>query len=249
MANYDLHVFEDPPALAEAAAQLFIQAAGEAIARQGRFSAALSGGSTPRAVYARLAQPELSAQVDWSNVHLFWGDERCVPPEHPDSSFGMAQEIWLRHVPIPEDNLHRLHGELPPSQAADLYEAELNRFFAEGQPAFDLALLGMGADGHTASLFPGNTEVQASQRLCQAVYVEKLSAWRLTLTPRVFNAAQRVLFLVSGLEKAETLQQVLDGPFQPERLPAQSIRPEGGVRWYVDRAAAGGSQEMVASDQ
>ena len=242
MANYDLHIFEDPLALAEAAAQLFVQAAGEAIARQGRFSAALSGGSTPRAVYARLAQPEQAAQVDSSRVHLFWGDERCVPHEHPDSSFGMTHQIWLRHVPIPEANLHRLHGELPPSQAADLYEAELNRFFAEGEPTFDLALLGMGADGHTASLFPGNTEVKASQRLCQAVYVEKLSAWRLTLTPRVFNAAQRVLFLVSGLKKAETLRQVLDGPFQPELLPAQSIHPPTGAIWYVDRAAAGGSQ-------
>jgi 6-phosphogluconolactonase len=245
-----IEVYPDAERLAHAAAEHFVALAGEAISRQGRFAVALAGGSTPKSAYALLAIGEFAGRVDWSRVHVFWGDERRVPPDHPDSNYRMAREALLDHVPLPAENVHRMRGELEPSQAADEYEAALRAFFSpssEDQEAkgerhiarFDLFLLGMGDDGHTASLFPGTAAIREQTRWVMAHFVEKLDTWRITLTPAVINAAANVTFVVSGSGKAERLRQVLTGPYQPDLLPAQIVNPDDGrLRWLVDRAAA-----------
>lgn len=234
-----VEVYADTQALARAVAERFVVRAAEAVAARGRFAAALAGGTTPRAAYALLALPDYAARIDWARVHVFWGDERCVPPEHLDSNYRMARQALLEHVPIPTENVHRLRGELEPQEAAAAYERELRRFFASGPPSFDLVLLGLGRDGHTASLFPGATALDERERWAVACYVESLGAWRLTLTPVLFNAAVEVVFVVAGADKAEVLRQVLRGPHQPHLLPAQVIQPlRGRLRWLVDAAAA-----------
>ncbi len=237
-------IYPDTESLARAAAAHFVSLAGQAVASEGRFTVALSGGSTPRPTYAQLATSELSAQVDWPGVHVFWGDERCVPPDNPDSNYGMARKTLLDHVPIPVQNIHRIRGELEPEEAAAEYELTLREFFspAPENPAatFDLVLLGLGADGHTASLFPSAAELEEQPRWVVAHYVDKARAWRVTLTPTAINAATQVTFIVSGAGKAETMRRVLSGPHQPDLLPAQIIRPAmGSLLWLVDAAAAG----------
>lgn len=233
----DIRVYPDAASLARAAAELFVTLAAEAIAARRRFAVALSGGSTPRVTYALLADDEFATRLDWPRVHVFWGDERCIPPDDPESNFRLAEGALLSHVPIPPDNVHRVRGELEPEAAAQAYAAELRTFFGAPWPRFDLVLLGMGADGHTASLFPGTTAVEERERAVVAVYVERLRAWRVTLTLPVINAAHHVLFLVTGATKAETLQAVLEGP--DGRFPAQQIRPASGhLIWLVDVAAA-----------
>jgi 6-phosphogluconolactonase len=246
----DVQTYPDAENLTRAAAEHFLTLAGAAIAARGRFAVAFSGGSTPRATYALLATPELAAQVDWSCVHVFWGDERCVPPDHPDSNYRMAREALLDHVPIPAQNVHRIRGEVEPEEAAAEYERTLRTFFSpvpeerraepeQSAPHFDLVLLGMGGDGHAASLFPGSAALHERMRWVVAYYVDKLQAWRVTLTPVAINAAAQVTFIVSGVGKAKRLQQVLVGPYQPDVLPAQIVRPDGGrLLWLVDAAAA-----------
>ncbi len=229
----EIVVYPDAARLARAAAEHFVTLAREAIAARGQFVAALSGGSTPRAAYALLATDEFAGGVDWARAHLLWGDERCVPPDHPDSNYRMARQALLDKISILPENIHRMQGELPPDQAAALYQAELETVLGVAG-RFDLILLGMGADGHTASLFPGTTALQERERAVAAVYVERLPAWRLTLTLPVLNAARHVLFLVSGAEKAPTLARVHAG----EPLPAGQVRPhQGELTWLVDRAA------------
>jgi 6-phosphogluconolactonase len=239
----DVQTYPDAENLTRAAAEHFFTLAESAIAARGRFAVAFCGGWTPRATYALLATPELAAQVDWSCVHVFWGDERCVPPDHPDSNYRMAREALLDHVPIPTQNVHRIRGEVEPEEAAAEYERTLRRFLSpppeERGAEFDLVLLGMGDDGHTASLFPGSTALHERMRWVVAYYVDKLQAWRVTLTPVAINAAAQVTFIVSGVGKAKRLQQVLAGPYQPDVLPAQVVRPDGGrLLWLVDAAAA-----------
>ena len=246
----EVEVQTDSTNLARAAAHYFVTLASEAIATQGRFTVALAGGSTPEATYKLLATDEFAERLDWSRVHIFWGDERCVPREHPDSNYRMAREAWLDLVPLPAGNVHRIRGELEPGQAASEYEEVLRVFFSvpsgeaetKGEVAvacFDLVLLGMGDDGHTASLFPGTAAINEQTRWVTAHYVEKLSAWRITLTPAAINAASKVIFVVSGPDKASRLQQVLTGPYQPDSLPAQIVKPVAGrARWLVDSAAA-----------
>jgi 6-phosphogluconolactonase len=179
--------------------------------------------------------------VDWARVHVFWGDERCVPPDHAESNYRMAREALLDQVSIiPAQNVHRMRGEIDPEEAADGYETDLRACFGvSAPPRFDLILLGMGDDGHTASLFPGAEAIREQARWVAAYYVEKLGAWRLTLTPVVLNAAANVIFLVVGAGKAARLREVLDGPYQPDRLPAQVVRPsDGRLLWMVDQAAS-----------
>jgi 6-phosphogluconolactonase len=235
-----IEVVKDAPSLARAGAAQFVERAATAIAAHGHFAVALSGGSTPRVMYTLLASDELVHRVDWAHVHLFFGDERCVPPEHPDSNYRMVRETLLAHAPVPPGNVHRMRGEDPPDQAALAYEADLRTFFGSGTaPRFDLVLLGMGDNGHTASLFPGRPEVRDQVRWVMACYVAELEMWRLTLTPVAINAAAEVTFLVAGGGKAAMLKRVLEGPHQPDRLPAQIVRPTDGVlRWIVDEAAA-----------
>jgi len=239
----NLHICQDAQDLYVQAAVLFTRLANEAIASQGRFTVALSGGSTPKGVYSLLAHGNQRMQpIAWPYVHVFWGDERCVPPEHADSNYRMAYEALLSHIPIPPENIHRINAELTPLEAAYNYERELRETFSlplGGMPCFDLAFLGMGPDGHTASLFPGTSGIREENRLVIAHYVEKLAGWRITLTAKVFNAAAHVAFLIAGADKAATLKAVREGPLLPEQFPAQLIQPvPGDLQWFVDEAAS-----------
>jgi 6-phosphogluconolactonase len=234
-----IRVLPEPSALADAAARHLVEAGQAAIDARGAFSIALSGGSTPRELHRRLASSPLSTQVDWSRVHVFFGDERCVPPDHPDSNYRMASETLLSQVAVPPSQIHRMRGELDPAEAATSYEQELRTFFGDEPPRLDVILLGMGDNGHTASLFPGLRAVHEQQRWVVSEYVAEVSMWRLTLTPPVLNLGREVLFLVAGAGKAMMLRQVLEGPYAPDERPAQIVRPSPGeVIWLVDSAAA-----------
>ena len=240
----ELVVAPDAVRLAEAAAERVARLAAEAVARDGRFTVALAGGSTPMGLYTLLATEPYRGRLPWRHAEVFWGDERCVGPEHPESNYRMAAETLLRHVPIPSGQIHRLRGEDPdPARAAADYERLLQKAFRVPPgvpPRFDLVLLGLGADGHTASLFPGSPALGDLRRLVAAVSVEALGAHRLTLTLPVLNAAASVLFLVSGREKARALRAVLEDARPGEPLPARLVRPrDGSVTWLVDAAAAG----------
>ena len=240
-AAVKVEVVADEAALARAAAEQFVAFAAAAVGEHGRFAVALSGGETPQPTYRLLATAEFASRIDWSRVHFFWGDERCVPPDHPESNFRMAQESLLSRLLLPAENVHRLRAELTPPEAAQEYARELRIFFAESAlPRFDLVLLGLGEDGHTASLFPGTPALHETERWVVACYVEKLAAWRITLTPPALNAAAQIIFLVSGQDKAARLREVWTSPYHPDLLPAQIIRPsDGEVLWLVDAAAAG----------
>ena len=234
-----IKTYPDPETLAREAAMNFIDCANEAISERDHFSVALAGGSTPKALYQTLATLEMVPRVVWEKVYVFWSDERCVAPNHEDSNYRMAFDTMLQHLPIPVKQIYRMEGELEPKEAANVYEGRLKQFFQQKPPRFDLVLLGLGDDGHTASLFPGTKALKETQRWVTANYVRKLSAWRLTLTPRLINQATNVTFLVSGEGKAQALQRVLAGRFNPEELPAQMIRPDHGqLCWLVDAGAA-----------
>lgn len=246
----DLRVFPDGAELARGAAEEFVRRAGEAAHARGRFSMALSGGSTPRRLFALLADPAepYRDRIDWRAVHLFWGDERHVPPDHPESNYRMAREALIERVPIPAENVHRIRSEEPDAaRAASLYEDDLRAFFRDA-PRFDFVLLGLGADAHTASLFPGTAAVHERERWVAAPWIGKLGTFRITLTPAVLNRAASVIFLVQGEEKAGALRAVLAGERDPDRWPAQVIRPENGeVLWLLDRAAASGLEKGSGS--
>ena len=225
--------------LATAVAEHFVALAREAIATRGRFSVVLAGGSTPRGVYERLASKGFAERVDWQRIHLFWGDERCVPPDHADSNTRMARETLIDRVPIPSDQVHRICGENPPLEAALAYEKLLHTHFSASTRTFDLVLLGMGEDGHCASLFPGTAAIHEEKHWVVAHYVDKLQAWRITLTPVMLNAAAEVAFIVSGEEKAERVRQVQNDIHRPRTLPAQIIRPASDrLTWFLDQPAA-----------
>ena len=239
--------FPDSHALARAAAEHFIRLADEAITLRGRFAVALSGGETPKMLYQQLAGAEMAARVHWSRIYVFWGDERCVAPDDADSNYRLAYESLLRHIPIPPENIHRIHGELPPKRAAKEYARRLAEFFFlldHEIPRFDLILLGLGTNGHTASLFPYTSALHAQSETVIAQFIEELHAWRITLTPPVLNHAANVIFLVSGSEKAEILRAVLHGPAQPDRYPAQLVQPTAGrLLWFGDEEAAASLEE------
>ena len=243
-----VRVSRDAEAFVEAAAAFFVESAMDAATERGTFSVALSGGSTPRAVYARLAADETArVRVSWRQIDWWWSDERTVPPRHLDSNFRMAFESLLGHAPIDPARVHRLKGEdAPPARAAAEYERDLRAAFRAVSPEiprFDLILLGLGLDGHTASLFPGTTALAESERLVVANDVPALRAIRLTLTLPLINRARRVAFLVSGAEKATILARVLEGP--PGVFPAQLVDPaDGQLVWLVDNAAA---RELAAT--
>lgn len=229
-------------AVAREAADRLVTLSGEAIAAHGRFSLALSGGSTPGALFKLLAGEAHRARIAWDKTIVFWSDERCVPPDHADSNYRLAHEMLLSKVSIPAANVHRARGEINPEQAALEYEQTVRREVGTpasgGAPAFDLILLGMGPDGHTASLFPGTPAVHEKTRLVSANFVPKLNTRRLTFTPSLINAASNVMFLVAGAEKADVLRAVLEGDVKPDVFPAQIVRPvDGRLTWLVDRAA------------
>lgn len=214
----------------------------EAIQKNGRFSLALSGGQTPKGVYAVLASPDFKDKIDWKKVHVFWGDERPVVRTHPDSNFRMAKEALLDAAGIPQGNIHRIGSEEDPMLAAQQYEDELRDFFdiAEGDfPAFDLILLGMGDDGHTASLFPESEALEIKDRLVVDNYVKKLNTHRITFTFPVINHARNVLFLVSGSSKSKMIKQVLENVNAGITLPSQMVNPvHGSLYWFLDKNAA-----------
>ena len=231
--------FPDQAAVARDAADRFVSLAVAAVRERGRFVVALSGGSTPRELYALLAGDEFKSWVDWARCSFFWGDERAVPPDSPESNFRMANDTLLSHVPVPQQNIHRIRGEEPPEQAAAEYEQELRAFAGGKVLRFDLVLLGLGTNGHTASLFPETTALRERERWCVAARVPELNAYRITLTAPLLNEGLQVVFLVTGADKAPVAAEVLRGPYEPERLPAQLIRPASGtLLWLLDAAAA-----------
>ena len=236
----DIRIFKRLEDLSRSAAAKFVKQTEKAIQERGRFLAALNGGSTPEGTFQTLAT-EYRDKVDWHKVHLFWGDERCVPANDPESSYGQARDLLLRHVPIPGSNVHRVEGELSPAEAAKDYAMVLQKFGSPPLewPRFDLVLLGMGEDGHTASLFPGSpVDVSVPVMAVTARYQDR-PARRVTLTPPVFNSARKVVFMASGEQKAATLAEVLSGRYNPERYPAQRIDPKDGkLIWLLDEEAA-----------
>jgi 6-phosphogluconolactonase len=238
----DVRRLTTPQDLFQAAAEEVIRAATEAIAARGRFTIALSGGSTPRNLYTLIAA-NASASLPWAQMFFFWGDERHVPPDNADSNYRMAQETLLSKIPVPPANVFRIPAENPDAVAvAEAYEQTLRKFFAVAPgefPRFDLILLGLGPDGHTASLFPETAGLRETSRLVVANWVEKLSTSRITFTLPVLNAARCVAFLVSGADKAAVLREVLEGNAPGEKYPSKLVQPsDGKLIWFVDRAAA-----------
>jgi 6-phosphogluconolactonase len=236
----EIKVYDDPELVARASAERFVQLSRSAIQAQGRFSVALSGGSTPKRIYQLLATDEYRDQIDWAKVHIFFGDERCVPPDHPDSNYRMASEAMISHVPIPEANIHRVVGEGDAVENALLYEKELRTFFdREAWPRFDMVMLGMGDDGHTASLFPGSLALKEETAWVVANWVDKFGTYRITLSAPAINHAAHVAFIVTGAAKADRLREVIHGARDPERLPSQLIQPvDGSLEFLLDKAAA-----------
>jgi 6-phosphogluconolactonase len=238
------YVVEDAAALARRAAQYFTEMIGEIVEARGRARIAISGGSTPKTTFGLMANPAepFRSRMPWDKLDLYWVDERCVPPDDADSNYRMTREAMLDHVPLTPGQIHRMEGEYAPEEGAARYESELrNRFRLEGaeSPRFDLIQLGMGPDGHTASLFPHTAAIHEMGRLVTANHVENKDAWRVTLTWPVINHAASVFFLIGGAEKAERLNEVFTGPRDPERLPSQLIRPASGILTLIlDKAAA-----------
>ena len=245
----EIVVVQDLQELSTVAATLFARLAAEAVAARGRFSAALSGGSTPRGMYRRLAEANGPA-VPWPQVHLFWGDERVVPPTDPENNFSQARHALIEHVPIPSDHVHPIRTDLAPEPAARLYAAELEAFFGSAWPQFDLVLLGMGEDGHVAALFPGSPALAETTRpvVASAGTYQGRPGQRITLTLPAINAARHVLLLVGGAAKAPAARAVLTGlagpAGSPGTLPAHHVRPSPGrLTWILDAAAAEGIRD------
>jgi 6-phosphogluconolactonase len=234
-----IRIFDDFESLSQAAAELFIVQARQSISTCGRFSVALSGGETPRRLYEILAASPYRERIHWDKVHIFWSDERCVPEDDPRSNARLARQTLLNQVPIPGENIHSIRCDLSPDQAAFKYEEELRDFFRVQNPNFHLVLLGLGANGHIASLFPHTPVLYEKEHWVSYVYIPELEMHRVTFTAPLINQANQVVFLVSGLDKASVLEQVLEGPYQPQELPAQLIRPNGAHPiWLVDKAAS-----------
>lgn len=240
-------IYSDIETLSHEAARSVVRIAQEAIAKHGRFTIALSGGSTPKKLYALLAEEPYCSEIDWSLVDIFWSDERCVPPDDTESNYHLAQQVMLSKIPLPASQVHRMPAEQGDRDAASLaYTIEMKNVFGVGTgiPAFDLIQLGMGPEGHTASLFPHQASLHEQQRLIMPVSVPKPPPPRLTFTPRLLNEARHVLFLVTGAEKADAVRAVLEGDFQPEEYPAQIVQPpKGEVTWMLDTAAAAKLQQ------
>jgi 6-phosphogluconolactonase len=245
-----IRVYSNLEKLSLSAAKIFTQVAGQAVRERGRFSVALAGGQTPRRLYEILSAAPFQEKIPWEAVHVFWGDERCVPDNDPRRNARMAHQALLDHVCIPQAQLHPIACFGSPAQAADQYEATLRHFFGHQPPVLDLVLLGLGANAHTASLFPHAPVLDEKKRWVAEVYVPEQDMYRLTLTPPIINQARWVVFLVSGADKAPALQSVLEDALRPYDLPAQLIRPErADPLWLTDEAAAHRlSADRVARD-
>lgn len=235
-----IELFADLEAISHRAASLFVNASRNSIDTRKRFAVAISGGSTPRRLYTLLSTAPYRDQVDWEHIHFFWVDERCVPKEHEESNFRTAFDTLLSMVPMPDGNIHRIKGEEDPEKAARDYEEDIKKFFGvSGLPIFDLVILGMGEEGHTASLFPGSKSLDETVRLAAPVFLEKLNRNRITLTLLVLNNAAQILFLVSGRSKAAVLSEILGDGHKKDQYPASLINPvHGTILWLIDRETA-----------
>ena len=233
-----VEVWRDLSELSARGAELFASLAQESVNAIGRFTVALSGGSTPKALYQLLALDEMRARVPWQQTHVYWSDERAVPPHNEQSNYRMAHDALLAHVPVPAEQVHRMRGEDEPESAAREYEAILRQNFGAGDPRFCLILLGLGEDGHTASLFPHSPALLDDEHLVAAPYVEKFAAHRLTFTPRLINNAANIIFLVSGKSKSKALRTILEENADPRAWPASMVHPtNGNLIWLVDEEA------------
>lgn len=238
-----IEILKDSDAVALRAADLLALAAQEASAARGRFAIALSGGETPRAMYRLLARQQFSQKIPWRRVQVYWGDERCVPPDDAESNYAKARDAFIKHVPIAETNVHRMRGEDAPEDAAKAYDAVLRTLAAQERPrsevpVLDLVLLGLGTDGHTASLFPHSDALGEEERFCVATQKPDGTS-RLTITAPVINAARRVWFVVTGAKKAGMVAEVIEGLRVPMAVPAQGVAPvHGTLTWLLDEAAA-----------
>jgi 6-phosphogluconolactonase len=240
-----VRTYKDYEALSQAAAEFFAQQAEWRLKQEDRFSVVLSGGSTPRRTYELLAKAPFRDRVAWPRVHIFWGDERCVPAGDPRSNWRMARETLLDHVPIPPGHIYPILCSQSPESGAREYDAKLRSYFAGGPARFDLVLLGLGENGHTASLFPGTLVLKERIRWASEVYVAEQALYRVTLTAPVINGAAVVAFLVSGKAKANVLKEVLKGSQDPLRLPAQLVHPENGeIYWFIDQEASAALKEV-----
>ncbi len=239
MKNPSIQVYPDKQAVGAQAALLFVEAARSAIEARGQFLVCLSGGSTPKVLFQILAQTPYRHQVDWEKTFVFWGDERSVPFDHPDNNAQMASENLLALVPVPDDQVFPMNGADDPKAGAEAYESTLRYFFKEDGPTFDLLLLGMGDDGHTASLFPGTSILSETEKWVDAVFVEKFDTWRISLTAPFIRRARNIQFLVTGDSKAPALLAVLEGPENITTYPSQLINKDNpNVLWLTDETAA-----------
>jgi len=239
MSGPEIQVHPDAHAAARAGAEAFAEQARAAVEARGRFTVALSGGTAPKEMYALYASDEFAPRIPWEGVHLFWGDDRCVPPRHPRSNYAMAWEAFIRRIPIPEANVHRVLGELPAEEGAARYRDELERVFGPGIPRFDVVHLGVGPDAHTCSLFPFDDLLRERELTVAPALLRELGEPRVTFTFPVVNAARRVEMLAVGAGKADVAWQVLRGPLDPFRLPAQNVCPiDGEYLWIADTPAA-----------
>lgn len=237
----DLHLYEDTDALYAAAAAQWVTLAERAIDGQGGFHVALSGGSTPRGLYERLASPPCQGRIAWDKVHIYFGDERCVGPEHAESNYRMAKESLLQDAPIPATQIHRMAGESEDLEGtaagyAQLLSTQLPE--VDGARRFDLVMLGLGPDGHVASLFPQSPALSERTKWVLPVHVAKLDAWRLTITLPVIEAARSIMLLVAGANKASIMGELMKDYQGHPRYPVEMINPQGRMEWYIDRAAA-----------
>ena len=253
MNSSNIKVLKDHDEISRQAADEILHQANRMEPSAGKFTIALSGGSTPGRLYRRLgSEPAVRSRLPWDTIHFFWGDERHVPPNHSQSNYRMACDTLFATAPVPLQNIHRVSAEEPDAAiSAEKYERALYSFFElePGRlPRFDCILLGIGPDGHTASLFPGTDALHEKKRLVVANWVEKLQTHRITMTAPVLNQAALIMFLVSGKEKAEVLKEILEGDCRPDLLPAQLIRPENGrLLWLVDQEAASSLTDTIKS--
>jgi 6-phosphogluconolactonase len=248
-APREVVVLPDLDAVSTEAARRFVAMAQAAVAEHGRCTVALAGGSTPERLYRLLASDAYRDAIPWASLYIFFGDERCVPPDDKESNYRMARESLLNHVPVMPDQVFRMEGERDPQSAAMTYALRIADTFslnAGAVPHFDCILLGIGPDGHTASLFPHTDALKELDTLVTANFVPKFDAWRLTLTYPVLDAAAHVLFLVGGAEKAAAVAQVIEGPFNPDEYPSQGVRVANGtLTFLLDAAAASGLRERA----
>lgn len=234
-----IRIFKDSFQLSEAAAESFVRTAKEAVQERGKFFVALTGGSSPKQLYQLLATAPYREEVPWEHTYVFWGDERWVPLTDKQSNFKMAHETLLSKIPVPEEQIFPMWGEQKPEAFARQYEEQLRKYLNEENPRFDLILLGMGDDGHTASLFPGTAILEEKERWVEAYYLAPQEMYRITLTAPLINQARQIIFLTFGERKAPVLSEVLEGERNPEKYPAQLIHPQNGkIFWLVDEAAA-----------